>query len=332
MNSYYLNLIDWSDPEDPIRKLIIPDKRELDAWNCLDPSNEEKYTKVPGLQHKYQDTALLLVNDVCGAYCRFCFRKRIFMDQSDETTRDISDGLVYIREHKEINNVLLTGGDPLVLSTPRLEAIIEQLRDIDHVNVIRIGSKIPAVNPFRILNDPGLPAMFARHSGPDKKIYLMTQFNHPRELTKEAMAGVEMILKSGTPIVNQTPMLKGINDCPDVLGELLNKLSFSGVSPYYIFQCRPVHGNRHFSVPLEEGYEIYERARMKCSGLAKRVTMVMSHSTGKIMMVGKTDDHVYFRYHRAANPQERHRFMVFKSNPDARWFDDYRDFVEEYRV
>ncbi|MEE4310891.1 MAG: KamA family radical SAM protein [candidate division KSB1 bacterium] len=331
-NTYYQSLINWDDPDDPIRRLIIPNVDELNAWGRLDASEEEKYTIVPGLQHKYEFTALLLVNDVCGAYCRFCFRKRIFMDMGDEVVRDVTEGLKYIREHKEINNVLLTGGDPLVMSTNKLENIIRQLREIDHVQIIRIGTKMPAFNPYRIIDDPAFLEMLKKYSWDNKKIYIVVHFNHPTELTDAALKAVNMIQKAGGVTVNQTPLLRGINDDPKVLGSLLNELSYIGVPPYYVFQCRPTLGNKTFSVPIEEGFEIFEQARMHCSGLAKRARLVMSHSTGKIEVVGKTDDHTYFRYHRAADPQEKARFISFKSNPEAHWFDDYEEIISEYSI
>ncbi len=331
-NNYYQNLIDWSDPDDPIRRLIIPSTKELSHWGRLDASEEEKYTKVPGLQHKYQYIAVLLVNDVCGAYCRFCFRKRLFMDMSDEVVRDLTEGIEYIKANLQINNVLLTGGDPLILSTNKLEKIISQLRDIDHVKIIRIGSKMLAFNPYRVINDPSLPEMFSKYSTSNKKIYLMSHFNHPKELTDEALEAINMVQKAGVIIVNQTPLLRGINDDPEVLAELLNKLSFIGVSPYYIFQCRPTLGNKLFSVSVEESLEIFEKARMKCAGLGKRARLVMSHATGKIEILGKTNYHTFFRYHRSADPQKKAKFMVFKSNPDAYWFDDYDEIVADYSI
>lgn len=332
-NDYYASLIDWKDPDDPIRKIVVPDLNELNYnGDALDPSNEESYTVVQGLQHKYAYTALLLVNDVCGAYCRFCFRKRLFMNVKDEVTRDVSPGLEYIRTHDELNNILLTGGDPLVMSTPKLEAIISELRKIDHVRIIRIGSKMPAFNPFRILNDPSLPEMLAKYSQDDRKIYLMAHFNHPRELTPEAKQAMGMLSRAGVVTVNQTPLIKGVNDDPKVLAELFNELSYSGVPPYYLFQCRPTAGNKMFSVPVERGIEIFEQARGLCSGLAKRAKFVMSHSTGKIEILGKTEDLVYFRYHRAAKYEEKGKFMVFASNPDAHWFDDYSEVVDDYAI
>ena len=324
-NDYYQSLIDWNDPDDPIRRIVMPDIQELDDWGQLDASNEEKYTKVKGLEHKYTSTALLLVNEVCAAYCRFCFRKRLFMDENDEVTKDISEGLEYIRKHKEITNVLLTGGDPMIMSTSKLEPIIKQIREIDHVKIIRIGTKIPAFNPHKIVNDPSLHEMIKTYSKDEKKIYIMAHFNHPRELTEIAVKGLNMLMQSGAIVVNQTPLIKGVNDDPDVLAELFNRLSFIGVPPYYVFLCRPTLGNEPFAIPVEDGYEIFEAARNKCSGLAKRARLVMSHETGKVEMVGMSDGQVFFKYNRSANVENNAKFLVFESNPDAYWFDDYEE-------
>ncbi len=329
-NDYYQSLIDWDDPEDPIRRIVMPDVQELDDWGKLDASDEESYTVAKGVEHKYDSTALLLVNEVCAAYCRFCFRKRLFMDENEEVTKDVSEGLEYIRTHKEINNVLLTGGDPLIMSTSKLEPIIQKVREVDHVNIIRIGTKIPAFNPMRIYNDPSLEAMFRRYSTPEKRIYVMAHFNHPRELTPEAVRGLSFLLNAGAIVVNQTPMIAGVNDDPDVLAEMFNKLSYIGVPPYYVFQCRPTLGNRIYVTPLEEAFEIFETARTRCSGLAKRARFVMSHTTGKIEVVGLTEKYIYFKYLRAADEDTDAKFMVFKRNPDAYWFDDYKELVDEY--
>jgi KamA family protein len=331
-NTYYQSLINWDDPHDPIGRIIIPEKAELSAWGRLDASDENGFTKVPGLEHKYEFTALILVNDVCGAYCRFCFRKRLFMDENDEVVRDVRDALDYIRNHKEINNILLTGGDPLIMSSAKLENVIKPLREMDHIKIIRIGTKIPAFNPYRILNDPSLIDLFKTYSTDTKKIYIMAHFNHPRELTPESIKAMNLLRMAGAVTVNQTPLLKGINDKPDVLANLFNQLSYIGVPPYYLFLCRPTLGNKTYAIPIEKAFEIFETSRMKCSGLAKRARFVMSHSTGKIEVVGKTEKQIYMRYHRAANPQEKARFMVFKSKPEAYWFDDYDEIVREYAI
>jgi len=332
-NDYYNSLINWEDPEDPIRKIVIPTTEELEVWGKLDASNESKYMKVHGLEHKYPDTALLLVTDVCGIYCRFCFRKRLFMNDNDEVARDVSEGLEYIRKHTEINNVLLTGGDPLVLATFKLERILKALADIPHVRIVRVGTKMLAVNPYRIINDTDLLKLFEWfNEETGKKLYVMNHFNHPRELTKEARRAIALVQRTGTTQTNQTPILRGINDSPDTLKELLEELSFVGVPPYYVFQCRPTAGNKTYSTRIEETIDLVEAVRMKVSGLAARVRYVMSHESGKIEILGKTGELVFFRYHRAADPENAGRFMVFKRNPNAHWFDDYTNLVDEYRV
>jgi len=323
-NDYYLSLIDWKDRHDPLRRIVIPDPRELKGGGCLDPSCEKDYTKLPSLQHKYAQTGLLLLSDVCGGICRFCFRKRLFINSERETIKDISAGLEYIQTHPEITDVLLTGGDPFMLETKRLEAILKELREIEHVNIIRIGSKMPAYNPYRILNDPGLTEVLSRYSTPEKRIYVMAHYNHPKEMTDASMQAIEKLHRAGVIVVNQTPVLNEVNSYPAIFTQLFRKLSFAGISPYYVFQCRPSLGNLLFQTPVERSYEIIQQAWQACSGLAKRARFVMSHATGKIEIVGKTANHVYMRYHQAADHADIGKMLVFKSNPMARWFDDYR--------
>jgi len=329
-NEYYLSLIDWKDGHDPLRRIIVPDLRELRAGGSADPSCEKDYTKKPGLQHKYDQTGLLLLTDVCGGICRFCFRKRLFMSCERETVKDVSANIEYIREHKEITNVLLTGGDPLTLETRHLESILRELREIPHVNIIRIGSKMLAYNPYRILNDPNLLYVLSRYSTPEKRIYLMAHFNHPRELTEVSIRAAEALRKAGVMVVSQTPILNGINDNPETMTMLFRKLSFAGISPYYVFQCRPTTGNRSFQIPVEQSYEIIQKSWQACSGLAKRARFIMSHATGKIEVVGTTAEHVFMRYHQAAEKADIGKFMVFKTNPVARWFDDYHHALTDF--
>jgi len=330
-NEYYLSLIDWKDGHDPLRRIVIPDSRELNIGGIADPSCEKDFTKKPGLQHKYDQTGLLLVTDVCGGICRFCFRKRLFMSCERETVKDVSENIDYIREHTEITNVLMTGGDPLTLDTRHLESILHQLREIPHVNIIRIGSKMLAYNPYRILNDPNLLNVLSRHSTPEKRIYLMAHFNHPRELTEVSREAAEALRKAGVIVVNQTPILSEVNNEAETLTTLFRQLSFAGISPYYVFQCRPTTGNQFFQVPVEQSYEILQKSWHACSGLAKRARFVMSHTTGKIEVVGKTAEHIFMRYHQSADSANIGKFMVFKRNPVARWFDDYRHAVTDFK-
>lgn len=321
-NDYYLSLIDWDNPEDPIRKIIIPSLQEMHSFGDVDASDEDSNYVAPGCQHKYPHTVVLLCNEVCGGYCRFCFRKRLFLEENSEAATDVSEGIAYIRANPQITNVLLTGGDPLLLSTRRLEGIIRPLRDIDHVQIIRIGSKMPAFNPYRIIDDPELPEMLSRYSTQRKRIYIMTHFNVVEELTDPAVLAVDLLMKAGVALSNQTPILRGINEQPSALKGLMQRLSFIGIPPYYFFQCRPTVGNMPFVVPLVEAYEALEKAKCEVSGLAKRARLVMSHARGKIEIVAVTDSHIYVKIHRARLAEDEGRFMVFHRDNDAYWLDD----------
>lgn len=329
-NDYYVSLIDWSDPNDPIRRLVIPHERELEEWGQLDASKEGKITVRKGVQHKYGSTVLLLVNEVCGAYCRYCFRKRLFMNDNDESTYDINPGLKYIREHPEVNNVLLTGGDPMILKTPKLEKIIATLREVDHVRIIRIGSKMPAFNPFRFLNDDTLMEMFRRYSKPDRRIYLMCHFDHPRELTPEAREAIHRVQAAGVICVNQNPIIRGISDDPEVMAELWNELSYMGISQYYMFQGRPTAGNEPYEVPIVEAYRKIEQAKKKCSGLAKRIKYCMSHESGKVEVIGVDHRHIYLKYHRAKHARDEQRLLVCHRDDEAYWLDQLKP-IDGYR-
>jgi KamA family protein len=321
VNDYYLNLIDWNDPDDPIRKLVIPNADELGEYGRWDASDEDTNYVVPGCQHKYGTTALLIVSEVCGAYCRYCFRKRLFRNDVKEAVTDVEPGLNYIAEHPEINNVLLTGGDSLILGTPRIRAILERLREIDHVKIIRMGSKIPVFNPMRIYEDEELLATIREFSTPERRIYVMAHINHPREITPEAVKGFEALHQAGAIVVNQTPVLRGINDDPKILGELLDRLSWAGVTPYYFFVNRPVAGNKAFVLSLRRVYEIVEQAKAITSGLGKRVRLSMSHTSGKIEILAIENGKAYLKYHQSREGQYG-RFMELDCPEDAAWFDD----------
>lgn len=321
VNDYYLNLIDWEDPQDPIRKLVIPNTGELREYGRWDASDEETNYVVPGCQHKYRTTALLIVSEVCGSYCRYCFRKRLFRNDVKEAMSDVSPGIEYIAAHPEINNVLLTGGDSLILATSKLRSILERLRKIDHVKIIRLGSKMPVFNPMRISEDPELLALLSEFSTPEKRIYLMAHINHPREITPEAQKAFQALHEAGVIVVNQTPVLKGINDDPVVLGDLLDRLSWAGVTPYYFFINRPVAGNSDFVIPLERAYRVVEEAKARTSGLGKRVRLSMSHTSGKIEILAIENGLAYLKYHQSRD-NEYGKFMVLECPPEAAWFDD----------
>jgi len=331
-NDYYLGLIDWSDPEDPIRRLVVPSLDELQQWGSLDASREATYTVAPGVQHKYRRTVVMLCTEMCGAFCRYCFRKRLFMDEADHDSLDLDTGLAYIAAHPEVSNVLLSGGDPLLMSTRRLEDILSRLAAIRHVRVVRIGTKMPAFNPWRVLDDAALRHALRRYSRPGRRVYVMAHFDHPRELTADARAGVAALMEAGAVVVNQCPIVRGVNDNGDTLGELFQRLTWSGVQPYYLFQCRPTAGNASFVVPLVEGFRTFCRARRQTSGLGRRARYCMSHASGKIAVVGLDRDHLYLRYHQAADPADEFRFMVFRRDDTAHWVDQLVPVAEGLRA
>ena len=269
-NDYYLDLIDWRDPDDPIRRLIVPHEAELDDWGDLDASDEAAITVAPGVQHKYADTALVLAAATCAAYCRYCFRKRLFMRQNEEIPRDLKPAFAYVARHPEITDVLLTGGDPLVLSTDRLGPIMRRFAAMPHVGTIRIGSKMPAFNPQRILDDEPLHDVIEEVVATGTAVYLMAHFDHPRELTELAQNAIWAVQDAGAHVVNQCPIIRGVNDDDMVLTELFEIGTALGMPQYYLFQGRPTAGNGPFMVPLVEAFDTFDRARRRSSQKASR--------------------------------------------------------------
>ena len=321
-NDYYLGLIDWQDPKDPIRQLIIPREEELAKWGSLDASRESLVTVARSVQHKCPDTVLLLCNEVCGAFCCYCLRKRLFMTGNDEVSLDVSEGLRYIADNPTVSDVLLTGGDPLLMGTRRLVEIFEALRAIPHVRIIRIESKMPAFDPWRILRDEDLQEALRTHSTPRRRIYLMAHFDHPRELTDVAVAGIDCFIRNGVTCVNQCPLIAGVNDDPEVLTELFQRLAWAGCPPYYLFQGRPTAGNEPYAVPIVRAWHIFEEALRHGSGLARRARFVMSHESGKIEVLAVDDRRIYMRYHRAKDRANDAKLLIFERNDEACWLDE----------
>jgi lysine 2,3-aminomutase len=320
---YYASLIDWSDPEDPIRRMAVPHADELDVSGSYDTSGEMQSTKMPGLQHKYAQTALILTTNRCAMYCRHCFRKRLVGLPTEEVMKRFADAAAYIEEHTEITNVLLSGGDPLVLGTGLVERILDRLSAISHLRYIRIGTRVPVAFPARILEDRELLEILRRRSRPARRLHVVTQFNHPREITPSAVQAVGALLGAGMVLSNQTILLRGVNDAPGTLAELQGRLTGIGVNPYYVFQCRPVKRvKRHFQIPLARGYRIVEDAKRMLDGPSKRFRYVMSHRSGKIEIVGIAGDEIFFRYHQARDTSNLGRFFKRHLTQDAGWLDD----------
>jgi KamA family protein len=320
---YYASLIDWNDPEDPLKKMTIPSEGELDIAGIYDQSGEQQSTKLPGLQHKYSRTVLLLTTNMCTTYCRYCFRKRLVGLPTEETIQRLGDAIIYISAHPEINNVLLSGGDPLRLPTSVLRKFLEKLSAIDHLDFIRIGTKVPVTMPQRITEDRELYELLRETSVRKKRLYISTQFNHPSEITPAARRSINRLQRAGVVTNNQTVLLSGVNDNPETMSKLQRELTGMGVVPYYVFQCRPVKRvKKLFQVPLASGFEILEKSRSLLDGYSKRYRYVMSHRDGKIAIVGMDKEYFYFRFHQARNPKNDGKFFKRKFDPDAAWLDD----------
>ncbi len=261
VNPYYLSLIRY--PGDPIWLQCIPDKVELEDDNAPeDPLNEESDSPVPSITHRYPDRVLFLVTSQCSMYCRFCTRKRKVSDSSKINSKWIQDGLDYIAAHPEVRDVVLSGGDPLMVTDFVLERILAGLRAIPHVEIIRLGTKMPCVLPQRIT--PKLCKMIKKYH----PIYVNTHFNHPWECTPEAEKACAMLADAGCPVGNQAVLMKGVNDNAEVMLELHRKLLKMRVRPYYIYQADLTKGTNHFRTPVSKGLEIMDKLRGHTSGLA----------------------------------------------------------------
>ena len=325
VTSYYLSLIDWSNTDDPIRKMAIPSLDELNLEGSYDTSGEVENTKLQGLQHKYSETALILATNRCATYCRHCFRKRLVgRRESSEIISDFKDAVQYVKHHNEINNVLISGGDPLVLPNEIIEAFLSALSDVPHLEFIRFGSRAPVTFPSRF-RDNELLEIMEEYSSPERRLFVVTQFNHPKEITKQSIEAVANLIKIGVGINNQTVLLRGVNDNSETLADLQNRLVGIGVNPYYVFQCRPVKRvKKQFQVPICEGVKIIEKAKARCNGLSKRFRYIMSHSTGKIEIIGIADNQIYFKYHQAKNKEDTSRIFKRKIDAKAGWLDDFK--------
>lgn len=323
ISSHYASLIDWSNLNDPLLKMVLPNIQELDPSGFEDTSGEFTNTKINGLQHKYPQTALVLATNQCFGYCRFCFRKRITGKINTETACDYPKILDYINKHKEINNVLLSGGDPLTLQTDELLKILKAIYEIPHIKNIRIGTRALAYYSKRIINDKKLAAELKKINKSEKKLYIITHFNHAREISKETIIATNILQSAGLILLNQTVLLKGVNDNAVILAELFNKLSEIGIRPYYLFQCRPVKNEVHFQVEIEKGIKLSNEVKKYCSGLAKTFRYICSHKNGKIEIIGEFKGKILFKYHQAKNINNVGKVIAVNSNPKAKWFDDY---------
>lgn len=261
---YYASLMNGL-PDDPIRKILMPQSQELaiGIQQMEDPLAEKKNNPVPRIIHRYPDRLLFLVTDICSVYCRYCTRKHFTgQDQAFIKEQEYEKALQYIASQKGLREVILSGGDPLTLSDHHLERVLHDLRQIDHVEIIRVGTRMPVVCPMRVTEK--LAKIFRKY----KPVYLMVHFNHPREVTAEAKEALELLVDHGIPVFNQMVLLNGVNNHPAIVQALSRRLLYCRVKPYYMFQCDPSNGTDHLRISLEESLNIQKELWGTLSGLA----------------------------------------------------------------
>ncbi len=262
---YFISLIDPADLEDPVRKQVIPVAEEMQSFTAMmeDSLAEDRHSPVPGLVHRYPDRVLMLVTTQCASYCRYCTRSRIVGDPGATFSRqEFEMQIEYLKRTPQVRDVLLSGGDPLVLAPKILEEILTRLREIPHIEIVRIGSRVPVFMPMRITQE------LCDMLGKFHPLWLNIHVNHPNEITKELAEACDRMSRAGIPLGNQSVLLAGINDCVHIQRELVQKLTRIRVRPYYLYQCDLVEGSGHFRTPVAKGIEIMEGLRGHTSGYA----------------------------------------------------------------
>ena len=295
---YYMSLVSRDDPDQPIRRTVIPTIHETarTAGEADDPLGEDGMSPVPGLVHRYPDRVLLLLSDFCSTYCRYCTRSRVVGHGGIHPSRNrLERAFAYIEQTPAIRDVLLSGGDPLMLGEEKLSWILSRLRQIPHVEIVRIGTKVPAVLPQRIT--PRLVRMLRQYH----PLWMSLHFTHPDECTPEALRACTMLADAGIPLGSQTVLLKGVNDSVDTMRSLVHNLLKMRVRPYYLYQCDPITGSAHFRTPIEKGLEIIRGLRGFTTGYAIPTYVVDAPGGGgKIPLmpdyvVGREDDALVLR-------------------------------------
>lgn len=324
---YYLSLIDRNDPDDPIRRMCFPSVEELVVAGSMgattaDPYGDDKHDKGNGVLHKYDCTALLVTTECCAMHCRHCFRRRIVGHSTQQTLRNFSGALQYIADHPGINNVILSGGDPLTLSTPVLQKMLDGLAEVPHVDFVRIGTRIPVTYPLRLFDDELIDVL--RRFADRKALYIATHYNHVREITPTSAEAAKRLRLCGATINNQAVLLRGVNDTAKDIAELMNGLLAIGVNPYYLYQCMPVSRVRHhFQLPLKRGVAIVDEAKAGLSGYGKRFKFIIGHDIGKLEICGMVGENIVLKqmHARIGHPEQASRIIMQKIDDEAGWVD-----------
>lgn len=325
---YYLSLIDMDNPADPVRRMCVPDAQELVVAGAMgettkDPYGDDKHDKGNGVLHKYEYTALVVATEYCAMYCRHCFRKRMVGLPNEQTVKNFTQAAEYIASHPEITNVVVSGGDPLMLPTKVLERMLAPLAEIDHLNYVRIGSRAPVSYPVRLFDDSLIALL--KSFNEKKALYVPTHFNHAQEITPTSTQGVQRLRNAGVTVNNQAVLLRGVNDSAEAIEDLMNGLLRIGVNPYYLYQCMPVARVRHhFQVPLKDGVDLVDKARQRLDGYAKRFKFIIGHDIGKLEICGRTGNKIILKqiHARAGHSGEASRMLIRELTDTAGWLDD----------
>jgi KamA family protein len=325
---YYLSLINIANRQDPVRKLCIPDARELVVAGSMgettkDPYGDDKHDKGNGVLHKYDYTALVVTSEYCAMYCRHCFRKRMVGLPNDLTVRNFQNAANYIADHPEITNAIMSGGDPFMLPTKVLKKMLNSLKDITHLNHVRIGSRVPVTYPIRLFDDELIDLLEEFNKA--KTLFVPTHFNHPQEITPVSTEAIWRLRSAGITVNNQAVLLRGVNDKAETLVDLMNGLLRIGVNPYYLYQCMPVARVRHhFQVPLKKGVDIVDKARQQFDGYAKRFKFIIGHDIGKLEICGRIGNELILKqlHARSGHNDEISRLLIRELTETAGWLDD----------
>ena len=327
---YYLSLIDKSDDNDPIRRIAVPqaDEFTFEGEHHADPLGENKNSPTSRIVHRYPDRVLFLVTDLCSVYCRYCTRKHFTgQDQSLPKADEYNQALRYIQTHPGIREVILSGGDPLTLGDAHLQRILSDLRKIEHIEIIRIGSRMPVVCPMRIT--PELIQIIRSY----QPVFLMAHFNHPKEITEEAAQALARFVDNGIPVMNQMVLLNGVNNHPAIVQALSRRLLYLRVKPYYMFQCDPSRGTEHLRTSIEESLQIQKELWGNLSGLAMAsVSLDIPDGGGKAGLVPN------FEVARSADSRTYRGWdgvQATYKNPAPQWHQlpsDYQNYLSEWNT
>ncbi len=321
---YYLSLIDRDDPSDPIRRMCFPSRAELVVAGAMgetnDPYGDDKHDQGNGVLQKYDYSVLIVTTESCAMFCRHCFRRRIVGRKTEHTMQDFAAAVEYVAAHKAVTNVILSGGDPLMLPTPRLRKLLMALAEIEHLGFVRLGTRTPVTYPCRLFESELLELF--REFVERKALYIPTHFNHVREITPTAAEAVRRLRRTGATVNNQAVLLRGVNDRPEDIKALMDGLLRIGVNPYYLYQCMPVSGvSHHFQVPLRRGVEIVDAARQAMDGYAKRFKFIIGHDVGKLEICGLVDDKLVLKqiHARSGHTAQASRLILHPIGEDDGW-------------